>query len=197
MKRQSDHTHDPWPLGHENLIPFRLNSNCNIFNLTQDYFNHMDILLKSILDPDTHELFHRKLRDRTLIKDPNFKWCNKVSWSASCPLSLSPFTSVFFVGFCCSARPASSPIRARNGSFVPTVAPSRALNVANRLAISLCPNIEFDRIYFPLKWFSLDHIFCLFFNHFFLQIIILIVSTDFLRVLFGKIYSFPFVQIRS
>lgn len=39
----------------------------------------MDILLKNILDTETHELFQRKLRDWTLMKDPNFRWCNKVS----------------------------------------------------------------------------------------------------------------------
>jgi E3 ubiquitin-protein ligase RNF31 len=44
-----------------------------------DYFNHLDILLKNILPTDIHELFQRKLRDRTLTKDPNFRWCNKVS----------------------------------------------------------------------------------------------------------------------
>lgn len=43
-----------------------------------DYFSHLDILLKSILDTETHELFQRKLRDRTLMQDPNFKWCVKV-----------------------------------------------------------------------------------------------------------------------
>ena len=44
-----------------------------------DYFNHLDILLKGIVPHDIHELFQRKLRDRTLTKDPNFKWCNKVT----------------------------------------------------------------------------------------------------------------------
>lgn len=44
-----------------------------------EYFSNLDILLKSILDPAVHELFQRKLRDRTLMQDPNFKWCVKVS----------------------------------------------------------------------------------------------------------------------
>jgi len=48
-------------------------------DVAQDYFNHLDILLKSILPTDIHELFQRKLRDRVLTKDPNFKWCNKCS----------------------------------------------------------------------------------------------------------------------
>lgn len=45
---------------------------------TLDYYSNLDILLKNILEPTTHELFQRKLRDRTLMKDPNFKWCIKV-----------------------------------------------------------------------------------------------------------------------
>lgn len=48
-------------------------------DVAQDYFNHLDILLKNNVSHDIHELFQRKLRDRTLTKDPNFKWCNKVN----------------------------------------------------------------------------------------------------------------------
>lgn len=44
-----------------------------------EYFSNLDILLKAILDTEVHELFQRKLRDRTLMQDPNFKWCVKVS----------------------------------------------------------------------------------------------------------------------
>jgi E3 ubiquitin-protein ligase RNF31 len=44
-----------------------------------DYFSNLDILLKNILDEEVHELFQRKLRDRTLLQDPNFKWCVQVS----------------------------------------------------------------------------------------------------------------------
>lgn len=43
-----------------------------------DYFANLDILLKGILSEDVHELFQRKLRDRTLMQDPNFKWCVQV-----------------------------------------------------------------------------------------------------------------------
>ncbi|XP_065215308.1 E3 ubiquitin-protein ligase lubel isoform X1 [Planococcus citri] len=43
------------------------------------YFSNLDILLKSILQPNVHELFQQKLRDRTLMQDPNFKWCIKCS----------------------------------------------------------------------------------------------------------------------
>ena len=44
-----------------------------------NYFSNLDILLKSLVEPQTHELFQQKLRDRTLMQDPNFKWCAKVS----------------------------------------------------------------------------------------------------------------------
>lgn len=40
-----------------------------------EYFSNLDIILKNILDEEVHELFQRKLRDRTLVQDPNFKWC--------------------------------------------------------------------------------------------------------------------------
>uniref|UniRef100_A0A336LKL8 CSON011442 protein n=1 Tax=Culicoides sonorensis TaxID=179676 RepID=A0A336LKL8_CULSO len=44
-----------------------------------EYFSNLDILLKNILEEETHELFQRKLRDRTLMQDPNFKWCVQCS----------------------------------------------------------------------------------------------------------------------
>lgn len=43
-----------------------------------EYFSNLDIQLKSLLDSPIHELFQRKLRDRTLMQDPNFKWCIQV-----------------------------------------------------------------------------------------------------------------------
>lgn len=45
-----------------------------------EYFSNLDILLKNILDEKVHELFQSKLRDRTLIQDPNFKWCIQVCY---------------------------------------------------------------------------------------------------------------------
>ena len=42
------------------------------------YFSNLDILLKGLVKENIHELFQRKLRDRTLMQDPNFKWCVKV-----------------------------------------------------------------------------------------------------------------------
>ncbi|CAH0404939.1 unnamed protein product [Chilo suppressalis] len=44
-----------------------------------EYFAHLDILLKTLLETEVHELFQRKLRDRTLARDPNFRWCMECS----------------------------------------------------------------------------------------------------------------------
>lgn len=44
-----------------------------------DYFAQLDVLLKTILEETVHDLFQRKLRDRALMKDPNFKWCVQCS----------------------------------------------------------------------------------------------------------------------
>ena len=63
------------------ICPFCQAPDLSDEDVAQDYFNHLDILLKSIVPSDIHELFQRKLRDRTLTKDPNFKWCNKVNKS--------------------------------------------------------------------------------------------------------------------
>lgn len=55
----------------------------DLYDMSEDealeYFSNLDIQLKNILDETVHELFQRKLRDRTLLQDPNFKWCMKVS----------------------------------------------------------------------------------------------------------------------
>ncbi|XP_032875472.1 E3 ubiquitin-protein ligase RNF31 isoform X2 [Amblyraja radiata] len=40
-----------------------------------EYFNFMDIQIRHYLDGKTHELFQRKLRDRTLMEMANFRWC--------------------------------------------------------------------------------------------------------------------------
>lgn len=64
--------------------PFCKLPDLNASDTTEDdaleYFSNLDILLKSILDDQVHELFQRKLRDRTLLQDPNFKWCVQVSF---------------------------------------------------------------------------------------------------------------------
>ena len=64
----------------EAICPF-CNEPSNLANdddVALAYYAKLDIVLKNILDKDTHDLFQRKLRDRTLMKDPNFKWCYKV-----------------------------------------------------------------------------------------------------------------------
>ena len=43
-----------------------------------DYFARLDGLLRGLVTEEVHDLFQRKLRDRTLMKDENFKWCYKV-----------------------------------------------------------------------------------------------------------------------
>ncbi|EDO46475.1 predicted protein, partial [Nematostella vectensis] len=44
-----------------------------------NYFNLLDILIRPLVDNPTHDLFQRKLRDRTLMKEPNFRWCSHCS----------------------------------------------------------------------------------------------------------------------
>lgn len=44
-----------------------------------EYFNNFDILIRGLVDQETHDLFQRKLRDRTLMKEPNFRWCSHCS----------------------------------------------------------------------------------------------------------------------
>lgn len=61
--------------------------------IANEYLNNMDILLKNILDAEIHELFQRKLRDWTLMKDPNFRWCNKVE-SLTRPQHIKLYCSV-------------------------------------------------------------------------------------------------------
>ena len=48
-------------------------------DLAANYFAKLDVLLKPLIEQEVHDLFQRKLRDRTLMKDPNFKWCYKCS----------------------------------------------------------------------------------------------------------------------
>ncbi|KAG2462500.1 RNF31 ligase, partial [Polypterus senegalus] len=39
------------------------------------YFSTLDIQLRECLNPDVYELFHKKLTERALMKDPKFLWC--------------------------------------------------------------------------------------------------------------------------
>ena len=35
--------------------------------------------IRTLVDPETHDLFQKKLRDRALRKEENFRWCSHVS----------------------------------------------------------------------------------------------------------------------
>uniref|UniRef100_T1JM07 RING-type domain-containing protein n=1 Tax=Strigamia maritima TaxID=126957 RepID=T1JM07_STRMM len=54
-------------------------------DIATDYFTNLDIILKNLVDYDIHELFQRKLRDRALMKDPNFRWCSQCSFGFIAP----------------------------------------------------------------------------------------------------------------
>uniref|UniRef100_A0A3Q2XVI1 Ring finger protein 31 n=1 Tax=Hippocampus comes TaxID=109280 RepID=A0A3Q2XVI1_HIPCM len=43
------------------------------------YFSTLDIQLRECLEADVYELFHKKLTEQALIKDPKFLWCCHVS----------------------------------------------------------------------------------------------------------------------
>ncbi|KAJ8336699.1 hypothetical protein SKAU_G00379190 [Synaphobranchus kaupii] len=45
-----------------------------------DYFSLLDTQIRHYLDPQTHELFQSKLRDRALLDMPNFRWCAHCSF---------------------------------------------------------------------------------------------------------------------
>ncbi|KAM9459397.1 uncharacterized protein ACWYII_011014 isoform 3-T3 [Salvelinus alpinus] len=45
-----------------------------------DYFSLLDTQVRHYLDPQIHELFQRKLRDRALQEMPNFRWCAHCSF---------------------------------------------------------------------------------------------------------------------
>ncbi|KAL8177181.1 UNVERIFIED_CONTAM: hypothetical protein K2H54_042948 [Gekko kuhli] len=44
------------------------------------YFSTLDIQLRSCLDTETYELFHKKLTERVLMRDPKFQWCTHCSF---------------------------------------------------------------------------------------------------------------------
>lgn len=63
----------------ELLCPFCNEPDLNDEDVEHNYFNNIDILLKSLVDKDVYDLFQQKLRDRALMKDPNFRWCSQCS----------------------------------------------------------------------------------------------------------------------
>lgn len=44
------------------------------------YFSTLDIQLRDCLEQDVYELFHKKLTEQALIKDPKFLWCSHCSY---------------------------------------------------------------------------------------------------------------------
>ena len=44
-----------------------------------DYLGMFDPLIRHIVDADVYDMFQRKLRDRALMRDPNFLWCAQCS----------------------------------------------------------------------------------------------------------------------
>ncbi|XP_074975051.1 E3 ubiquitin-protein ligase RNF31 isoform X1 [Caretta caretta] len=44
------------------------------------YFSTLDIQLRECLDPETYELFSKKLTERELMRDPKFQWCTHCSF---------------------------------------------------------------------------------------------------------------------
>uniref|UniRef100_A0A8C1QU50 RBR-type E3 ubiquitin transferase n=1 Tax=Cyprinus carpio TaxID=7962 RepID=A0A8C1QU50_CYPCA len=44
------------------------------------YFSTLDIQLRDCLELDVYELFHKKLTEQALIKDPKFLWCSHCSY---------------------------------------------------------------------------------------------------------------------
>ncbi|XP_057680162.1 E3 ubiquitin-protein ligase RNF31-like isoform X2 [Corythoichthys intestinalis] len=51
------------------------NPDINDAENSNNYFSTLDIQLRECLEPDVYDLFHKKLRDHTLMKEPNFLWC--------------------------------------------------------------------------------------------------------------------------
>nr|XP_020664984.1 E3 ubiquitin-protein ligase RNF31-like [Pogona vitticeps] len=43
------------------------------------YFSTLDVQLRSCLDRETYDLFHKKLTEHELMRDPKFQWCTHVS----------------------------------------------------------------------------------------------------------------------
>ncbi|XP_075733443.1 uncharacterized protein LOC119176303 isoform X2 [Rhipicephalus microplus] len=63
----------------ELLCPFCNEPDLSDEDVELNYFNNLDILLKGLVDSEVYDLFQQKLRDRALMKDPNFRWCSQCS----------------------------------------------------------------------------------------------------------------------
>ncbi|CAN7991255.1 unnamed protein product, partial [Ixodes hexagonus] len=63
----------------ELLCPFCNEPDLGDEDVELNYFNNLDVLLKNLVEQDVYDLFQQKLRDRALMKDPNFRWCSQCS----------------------------------------------------------------------------------------------------------------------
>ena len=76
-----------------------------------DYMALFDPFIRHIVQSDVYELFSRKLRDRALMRDPNFLWCSQVTVKFS---QVNLFSFLFWILFfflkCSSGFIAPNPI---------------------------------------------------------------------------------------
>ncbi len=47
--------------------------------LVFEYLGLFDPMLRHLVEPEVYELWQHKLRDRALMRDPNFLWCTQCS----------------------------------------------------------------------------------------------------------------------
>ena len=46
---------------------------------TQDYLQKFSALVQTYFSEDQYNMFMQKLAEHTMLKDPNFRWCTRVS----------------------------------------------------------------------------------------------------------------------
>ena len=93
-----------------------------------EYFAKLDAILRKAVAEDVYDLFQRKLRDRALMRDPNFKWCYKVRTTR--PRRRERSRSILTIYF--SAHPASLRTCDTSDSSVRSAGQSHAQNALNR-----------------------------------------------------------------
>ena len=94
-----------------------------------EYFAKLDGILRKAVAEDVYDLFQRKLRDRALMRDPNFKWCYKVGIKTDAKEEklMKNNPQIF-----CSAHPVSLRTCGTSGSSVRSAGQSHAQNASNR-----------------------------------------------------------------
>jgi hypothetical protein len=73
-------------------------------DVAQEYFSHLEIILKNTVDDDAYHLYVQKLRDWSLMKDPAFRWCAQVSCPRLLRGSFARFvrSTTYWMGGCYS-----------------------------------------------------------------------------------------------